>query len=102
MGRPKTGKPPKKNMVLTVDVQTRERLDLLSQLRQKSISAMVADWAEQDVLKLSQEAERQAINDKYMEALKPIIASGKADKILQSPKAQALESLVPKQNEDFE
>lgn len=52
MARPKTGKPPKKNMVLTVDEQTRKRLDLISQHRQQSISAMVAEWAYQETKRL--------------------------------------------------
>lgn len=53
MARPKTGKPPKKNLTLTVDERTREQLDLLSQHRQQSISAMVADWVEREVQKLN-------------------------------------------------
>ena len=53
MARPKTGKPPKKNLTLTVDARTREQLDLLSQHRQQSISAMVADWVEREVQKLN-------------------------------------------------
>ena len=52
MARPKTGKPPKKNLTLTVDKRTREQLDVLSQQRQQSISTMVADWAESEVKKL--------------------------------------------------
>lgn len=55
MARPKTGKPRKKNMVLTVDEKTRGQLDLLSQHRQQSISSMVAEWADEEVERLEQE-----------------------------------------------
>lgn len=54
MARPKTGKPKKKNLMLTVDERTRTQLDLLSQHRQQSISAMVAEWAEQEFKQTSQ------------------------------------------------
>lgn len=46
MARPKTGKPPKRNLNLTVDEQTKAQLDLISQHRQMSISALVAMWAD--------------------------------------------------------
>ena len=53
MARPKTGKPPKKNLTLTVDEKTREQMELLSQHRQQSISAMVAEWVDQEVKRLN-------------------------------------------------
>ena len=53
MARPKTGKPPKKNLTLTVDAKTREQLELLSQYRQQSISSMVADWVDKEVKRLN-------------------------------------------------
>lgn len=53
MARPKAGKPPKKNLTLTVDERTREQLELLSQHRQQSISAMVADWVDREVKRLN-------------------------------------------------
>lgn len=53
MARPKTGKPPKKNLTLTVDEKTREQLELLSQHRQQSISSMVADWVSCEVQQLN-------------------------------------------------
>ena len=53
MARPKTGKPPKKNLTLTVDKRTREQLDLLSQHRQQSISAMLTDWVDHEVKQLN-------------------------------------------------
>lgn len=55
MARPKTGKPPKKNLTLTVDEETREQLELLSQYRQQSISAMVTEWVNKEVRELQQE-----------------------------------------------
>lgn len=97
MARPKTGKPPKKNLTLTVDEQTRDQLDLLSQHRQMSISSMVAEWVDQEVQQLNQEVGRQALNQKYMDAIKATIDSGKADEILQSPKVQALENSLSNQ-----
>lgn len=53
MARPKTGKPPKKNLTLTVDEKTREQLKLLSQHRQQSISAMVAEWVDREIKQLN-------------------------------------------------
>ena len=53
MARPKTGKPKKKNLTLTVDERTREQLDLLSRYRQQSISAMVAEWADNEMQQLN-------------------------------------------------
>ncbi len=46
MARPKTGVPPKRCLNLTVDEQTREKLNMISQYYGKSISSMVSDWAE--------------------------------------------------------
>lgn len=54
MARPKTGKPPKKNLTLTVDEETREQLELLSQHRQQSISAIVTEYAAEEVKKLQE------------------------------------------------
>lgn len=45
MARPKVGVPPKRNMNLTVNENTRELLDFLSKHYEKSISALVAEWA---------------------------------------------------------
>ena len=61
MARPKTGKPPKKNLTLTVDELTREQLDLLSQYRQQSISAMVADWVDREMKRLNLVVNEQKI-----------------------------------------
>ncbi len=46
MTRPKTGNPPKQKLTLTVNERAREQLELISQHQQKSISALVEDWAE--------------------------------------------------------
>lgn len=54
MARPKTGKPKKKNMVLTVDAQTRLNLDFISKNRQESISSMVSNWADEEARAISQ------------------------------------------------
>ena len=47
MARPKTGNPRKKNLNLTVDEETRKRLKEISKFYEKSISALVAEWAEE-------------------------------------------------------
>ena len=47
MARPKTGNPPKKNLNLTVNKETRERLKTISEFYGKSISSLVAEWAEE-------------------------------------------------------
>ena len=45
MPRPRTGKPPKKSLNLTVSEATREDLDFLSAHYNESISALVCVWA---------------------------------------------------------
>ncbi len=44
MARPKTGQPPKKNLMLTVSDETREQLSQFSTQRGESISSLVAQW----------------------------------------------------------
>lgn len=51
MARPKTGKPPKRSLNLTVDEKTREILVFLSEQRGMSISAMVEKWAAEELKK---------------------------------------------------
>ena len=55
MARPKTGRPAKKNLTLTVDAQTRTNLDFISRIRQESISEMLAQWAEKEARRLAKE-----------------------------------------------
>lgn len=45
MARPKTGKPPKQKLTLTVSPEAREILAALSEQRGMSISALVEEWA---------------------------------------------------------
>ena len=52
MARPKTGKK-KKNMMLTVDEQTRLELAYISQHHEKSISAIVTEWAHKETRRIS-------------------------------------------------
>lgn len=49
MARPKSGKPPKRNLNLTVDENTKMQLDALSKYKQQSISSMVAEWADKEI-----------------------------------------------------
>ena len=51
MARPKTGKPPKRSLNLTVDEETRKLLETLSEQRNKSISALVEEWAAKEAQK---------------------------------------------------
>ena len=51
MARPKTGKPPKRSLNLTVDEKTREILVSLSEQRGMSISALVEEWAAKEAQK---------------------------------------------------
>lgn len=48
MARPKTGKPTKKGMCLTVSEQTRLELAFISEHYGESISALVSEWAEKE------------------------------------------------------
>lgn len=61
MARPKTGMPPKRSLNLTVDEQTREKLNMISQYYGKSISSMVSDWAEAMArdIELKKESEKE-------------------------------------------
>jgi len=49
MARPKTGKPTKKGMCLTVSEQTRLELSFISAHYGESISSLVSAWAEKEV-----------------------------------------------------
>ena len=51
MARPKTGRPPKRSLNLTVDEKTRELLDILSKKRGISISALVEEWTAKETQK---------------------------------------------------
>lgn len=51
MARPKTGKPLKKTLNLTVNEETKIILANLSQQRAMSISAMVEEWAAKEAQK---------------------------------------------------
>ena len=55
MARPRTGKPKKQNLTLTVDAQTRATLEFVSQMRQESISSIVAQWAVKEAKRLAKE-----------------------------------------------
>ena len=48
MDRPKTGKPKKKGMCLTVSEQTRLELAFVSEHHGESISALVSEWASKE------------------------------------------------------
>ena len=51
MARPKTGKPPKRSLNLTVDEKTRVLLISISEQRGMSISALVEEWAAKEAQK---------------------------------------------------
>ena len=51
MARPKTGKPTKRSLNLTIDEKTREILASLSEQRGMSISALVEEWAAKEAKK---------------------------------------------------
>lgn len=55
MARPKTGKPRKQNLTLTVETQTRLDLDFISKYRQKSISELLAVWTKTELYRISEE-----------------------------------------------
>ena len=48
MARPKTGKPAKKGMCLTVSEETRAELTFISEYHNKSISALVSEYAHKE------------------------------------------------------
>jgi hypothetical protein len=52
MARPKTGAPVKRNINLTVDEETREKMKFLSEYYGKSISSLVAEWTEKERAKI--------------------------------------------------
>lgn len=53
MARPKTGIPPKRTMALTVDKATRQRLAVISDVRQESISSMLTQWSIEEAKRLN-------------------------------------------------
>ena len=57
MARPKTGKPPKKSLNLTVSVETRDDLTFLSSHHNESISALVSTWAAKEAAAIREEGE---------------------------------------------
>ena len=59
MARPKTGKPKRQNLTLTVDAQTRINLDFISRIRQESISAMLTQWATKEARRLAKETNQE-------------------------------------------
>lgn len=59
MPRPKTGKPPKRSLNLTVSEATREDLNFLSAYYGESISALVSSWAAEKADAVALRAERE-------------------------------------------
>lgn len=52
MARPKTGKPTKQRINLTVTAEVRNYLNQLSQIKKMSISEIVSKYAEREIKKL--------------------------------------------------
>ena len=61
MARPATGKT-KKNLMITVDDQTRAELAFISQHRGESISAMVSTWAHKEARRIAKETGKEIPN----------------------------------------
>lgn len=53
MARPKSTKPKKQSLNLTVDAQTRMELDFISENAGESISALVSEWAHREARRVS-------------------------------------------------
>ena len=62
MARPKTGKPKRQNLTLSVDAQTRANLDFISRIRQESISEMLIQWAAKEAKRLAKETGNEIPN----------------------------------------
>ena len=62
MARPKTGKPRKGNLMLSIGAQARANLDFMSRIRQQSISSMVEEWAAKEAKKLAKETGQELPN----------------------------------------
>ena len=82
MARPKTGAPPKRCLNLTVDEKTRERLSAISQHYTKSISALVAEWAEEKEKLMTLEVKIEARRKKKINSATDINIGGKLEKCL--------------------
>ena len=70
MARPKTGKPKKKGMCLTVSEQTRLELAFVSEHYGESISTLVSEWAAKEAKAISKrtgadipQADQMSIDD---------------------------------------
>lgn len=62
MARPKTGKPKKEGLSLSVSAQARANLDFMSRIRQQSISSMVEEWAAKESKRLAKETGQEIPN----------------------------------------
>ena len=60
MARPKTGKPAKKGMCLTVSEQTRAELTFISEHYGESISALVSAWAAKEAKVIEKQSGKTA------------------------------------------
>ena len=60
MARPKTGKPAKKGMCLTVSEQTRAELTFISEHHGESISALVSAWAAKEAKAIEKQTGKAA------------------------------------------
>ena len=49
MARPKTGAPVKRSINLTIDDHTREQLSIISKYHGKSVSCLLAEWAQEEI-----------------------------------------------------
>ena len=62
MARPKTGKPPKKSLNLTVSKEAREDLNFLSAYHNESISALVSAWAAKEAKEIREKSKHSQSN----------------------------------------
>lgn len=60
MARPKTGKPPKKNLTLTVDEKTRAELTFISEHYGESISYLISRYAENEAKTIRERVNNEA------------------------------------------
>ena len=59
MARPKSTAPIKRRLNITISEETRKKLDILSLSSKKSISELVAEWAERESKKENRTKEKQ-------------------------------------------
>lgn len=62
MPRKKTGKPTKKHMCITVTAETREKMDYLNKMEQRSVSEIIAELIDKRAARVQKKSNEKSNN----------------------------------------